>query len=141
MNEQDDSLDRLLDCERRRCAALQAGDIDTVLALVDPRLRHVHTSGRVDDATSYERFLRSGVRFLQLEREGIKLLRVTAHQVLMAGLQHMHVVHGERDVALSCEVSQWWHRPGAADAASEDWKLLMFHATALPERFGGATAL
>jgi ketosteroid isomerase-like protein len=64
----DDQISDILDCEGRRCAALTAGDVETLAELVSDDLVHIHGSGQVDGKQAYLDGVRSKYIFHQLTR-------------------------------------------------------------------------
>lgn len=125
--------DALQAVERRRCAAIVAGDLDTLSGLLADELVHVHTVGLVDDKPSYLSGIRDRLEVRSVER-GPLHLRQFGDTVVMTG-ELTNTVRRRADgpdaewLVLRSFATQVWVR--APDAG---WRMVSFHASKLADR-------
>ena len=101
--------DLVLECERTRCRALEAGDIACIEAMLDQDLVYVHGPGTVHDKRQLLEFLRTSVRYLSVQRCGL-CVRLEGDIAWMTGLMKLRgtrVVTGEQITATTF-VTQIW---------------------------------
>ncbi|WBV45481.1 nuclear transport factor 2 family protein [Pseudoroseomonas cervicalis] len=114
--------------EEARYAAMLAGDLEALAALLSPRLVYAHSDATQDTRESYLESLRSGaLRYHAIRHETHHLLPAGDGAVVALGSMRADITrHGaEKSIAsLSCAV---WAREGGA------WRLLAYQPTALPK--------
>lgn len=68
--------DAVLDADAKRRAAMVGGDLAALETLLDDELIWTHSSGRTDGKRSFLDGMAAGtVRYLQLETEGVRVIR------------------------------------------------------------------
>ncbi len=77
--------DDLLELERRRCAAIAAGDVETLRELLSPRLVHVHTRGNRDSLESYLDYVTTTIEILEVRRFDLEVERYGDCAVMTGG--------------------------------------------------------
>lgn len=89
----------ILALEARRYAAMTTNDLDTLTALFHDDMVYTHSSGVVDDKTSYIDALRSGrTRYLEVEQREQKVT-LLGDVALVVGASHIEVdvvINGEK---------------------------------------------
>jgi hypothetical protein len=125
MESVDAAVEEARAAELRRCHALEAGDMETLAALLHPDLVYVHSNGAIDDRASYlARSSQAGVRFLRSERRGLHAWRA-GDTVLMSG-EIVTVMErppgGERTETIAFLTQTYVH-----DDAG--WRMAQLHAT------------
>jgi ketosteroid isomerase-like protein len=103
------AVDRVVEHEHARCKALEAGDIVRVEGLLDDDLVYVHGPGTVHDKPRLLEFLRTGVRYLSVERCGL-VVRCEGDIAWTTGLMKLRgtrVATGE-PIAATSFVTQIW---------------------------------
>lgn len=111
--------------ERKRCAALVAGDLERVAALLAPELRYVHSTGDVHDRPQLLQFLAEKVRFSAVER---RALVVQAHGDVAwcTGLLRLHgtLVAGQKEICAVSHATQVWRR-----RVGNAWEMVLLQST------------
>jgi ketosteroid isomerase-like protein len=77
-----DAASQLLDLEQRRCAAISAGDIATLKAMLTDDYVHVHMTGRVDDRDGHLKAVADRPRWTE---RGELLVRVYGDLAILTG--------------------------------------------------------
>lgn len=113
--------------EAARCAALVAGDVAAVEALLAADLVHIHLTGQVDDKPGYLSGLREKYVFRRVER-GPLTIRVYGDLAVMTGTlsQRVEVRATGASLDVRAMTTQTWRREGAR------WLLNTCHNAALP---------
>jgi hypothetical protein len=115
--------------EARRYAAMEAGDLDALGALLSDRLVYSHSDASQDTRDSYLASLRDGaLRYRKVWFETSAILPAGADAAVALGTMGADITrHGvDRTIgSLTCAV---WAREGGA------WKLLAYQPTALPKK-------
>lgn len=111
-----DDTEAVLDLERRRCAAIAAGDAEALRALLAPGYLHVHMTGKLDDAEGH---VRSIVGAPRRPERGPLLVRFYGDLALITGEQTNH--SGERATRAYC------HQVAAKTA--EGWRFISVQLT------------
>lgn len=108
--------------ERRRCAALTAGDADALGALMADDLVHIHGNGHMDDKTAYLDGFRNRFRFHRVERGALKI-RVRGDVAIVNGpLTQAVSVNGVDAInEITAVVTQSWVR------GADGWKQSTCH--------------
>lgn len=120
-----DESAEILAVEQRRCQAELDGDSDTLEALLDDGLVHVHTGGRVDDKATLIAS-RKKVKFLALTRRDLKV-QVDGELAVVTGKMYFQVqsIGSDRVVTNDVFLTQVLVRRGGA------WRFVLYQATAL----------
>ena len=63
----------ILRLESERCRALVQRDLQTLAALMDDALVHVHATGKVDDKEQYLEMVARHIDFLSVERSDMRV--------------------------------------------------------------------
>ena len=108
-----DDTETLEALERRRCAALMAGDADTLAAMQADNLVHVHLNGRTDDRDGYLSGFRDRYRFRDVSR-GPLTIRLFGDAAVMTGTltQSLDVLETGGTMEVRAFTTQVWHRSG-----------------------------
>jgi len=114
------------DCEKRRFAAMCAGDLAKLDALLDDELTYTHSSGLVDSKQSYLQGIREKIwdyRDIRTSEEHIVVRGDAA--LVFCRLQIDVNIRGTPKKVDSRALAVWTH-------ASGDWRLVAVHSTANP---------
>lgn len=120
------SAEVLLALEEKRRGAMLAGDTQTLLALLDPKLRYVHSTGVCDSREGLLNKLTTG----QIVYRQLSLANLTAsleeHVGVVTGEMHAQVLRGgELRSVNACYLAIWLNRAGK-------WQMVALQSTALP---------
>lgn len=111
--------------ERERCAALVAGDLERVAALLAPGLRYVHSTGDVHDRPQLLQFLAEKVRFCAVER---RAFAVQAHGDIAwcTGLLRLRgtLVAAQKEFCAVSHATQVWRR-----CVGDAWEMALLQST------------
>ena len=104
---------QILELERRRCAALMAGDIAALGELVSDDLVHIHGNGAADDRAGYLKGVADKYRFHDVRR-GDLTVRAYGDWAVVTGrlTQTIVVVGSEERHAIEAMTTQTWVRDG-----------------------------
>ncbi|CAN7675984.1 nuclear transport factor 2 family protein [Pseudorhodoferax sp. LjRoot39] len=122
------SAEQLLALEERRRAAMLAGDLGALRALLAPDLRYTHSTGACDTRDSLLAMLAGGqIAYRQLAFTPLAV-QCTADADTVSGEMHAEVLRDgvPRGVAARY-LAVWLQRAGV-------WQLAAFQGTALPPR-------
>lgn len=99
--------------ETKRCAALMAGDAETLAAMLDEGLVHIHLTGRVDDKAGYLAGFRDKYRFREVSRGPLNI-RVWGETAVTVGplTQTLLVRETGQEMAVRAITTQTWQRDG-----------------------------
>lgn len=115
---------RILELERRRCAALIAADFATLDQLLAEDLIHVHGSGTPDTKAHYFEDIRTAFEFLAIERTDARVRFHGDVAVLTGPMMHRVRVRGSGEiVVMHAFGTQIWAPAGGS------WKLMLYQAT------------
>lgn len=113
--------------EVRRYAAMQAGDVEALGALLSERLVYAHSNATTDSKESYLGTLVDGsLKYLQIHFETETVLEAGPDAAAALGRMsaRVHRYGGEREIAAM--TLALWVREGDA------WRLLAYQPTSLP---------
>lgn len=101
----------IIDLENKRIAALKAGDVETLSALVSDDLVHIHGRGHVDDKAGYLAGVANKFKFHRIERGPLQI-RVYGDVVVVNGplSQTVSVTGVDKQNDVSAIVTQTWIR-------------------------------
>jgi Domain of unknown function (DUF4440) len=108
-----DVLRTIAALEDERYAALLSGDRQTLDRLLDDRLRHVHSSGHVDDKTSYMRDFGRRWRHQSIERQDQTIVPL-GDSALVFNTQHIEVEVAENLRKVDARALAVWSKSGSA---------------------------
>lgn len=121
-----DGARQVLEIEQRRRAALVAGDVEQLAALLSDALVHVHASGTVDDKASFLAKVADGrLRFVEVVRESARVCAEGPVAVVNGRITTM-LMRPEGAVRSRTIATQFWASEGHAK------RLVLYHATRLP---------
>ncbi len=109
----DKTLENLANLERARCAALMAGDIDALAALLAEEIVHVHLTGQTDGRAAYLEGVAGKYEFRDIERPNLTI-RLFGGTAVMTGLLTQKVVVRETGQVhdIRAMTTQVWHDAG-----------------------------
>ncbi len=119
--------DRVRQLEAQRCAAMMAGDVETIAAMLDPELVYVHSSGLRDSRDAYLQALREGLYIYEnIEIKNSACIE-TADTVIVSSDARLTLRRKGQPSAVTREmmVLSVWR------ASGNDWRLLALQATAV----------
>ncbi len=106
--------------ERKRAEAMQAGDVDTLDALISDKLVYLHSSGGRDGKESYLGQIRDGtityIRVAPPEPEVV----LAGDTAIVFGRMNADVVRAGKDLALDYDYLAVWAKEGG------QWRFLAF---------------
>ncbi|MFC7400606.1 nuclear transport factor 2 family protein [Chelatococcus sp. GCM10030263] len=113
MHEATSSVSMLEEEERRRCAALMAGDAETLAAMLTDDLVHIHLTGKIDDKVGYLEGFRTKYLFRDVERGPLNI-RIWGDCAVMVGTLTQKVVVKETGAThdIRAVTTQTWLRIG-----------------------------
>lgn len=112
--------------ERRRCAAMLAGDLAALDDLLDDDLHFSHATGAVDDKAAYLAKVGSGrITYATIAWRDVRVRTLGQDAALMTGRMLSTVRVEETVKSLDNRVMSIWTR------AEGDWKLRAFQSTPL----------
>ncbi len=99
------------DQERRRCAALTAGDVDALAAIVSDDLVHIHGNGHVDGRADYLAGVENKFIFHRIDRGDLDIRVYGDCAVVVGPLEQTVQVRGiDKLNEIKAIVSQTWVR-------------------------------
>lgn len=114
----------VLEAESRRCAAMLAGDTETLDHLLDPRLHFSHASGAVDDKENYLAKIAAGrIGYVAIDWSEQKIIPL-GEAALLAGRMTTLVRVDGVEKRLENRVLTVWALDGG-------WRLVAFQSTPL----------
>lgn len=126
----DQSIQKTIEeLEKRRVAALIAGDIEALGELLTEDLVHVHGTGQIDSKAAYLDGVKSKYRFLEIERGDLHV-RVYGEVAVVVGslAQTVNPVGTDKEIGVSAIVTQTWIR------VDNDWKQSTCHTGFLSQK-------
>jgi uncharacterized protein (TIGR02246 family) len=122
-----DGRDDVAAAEKKRFAAMIAGDLDTLGALLADDLTYVHSSGRVDSKAQFLDSLRTGrQKYFEIAPEDTSV-RVFGDTAVSTGRSAMHVSAGGQDMRFRIQFTDVWVRRNGR------WQMVAWQSTRLPE--------
>ena len=116
-----------LEAQDRRWALTAGGDLDELDALLTDDMNYTHSSAAVDTKTQFIDSLRSGrVRYVSLEPEGERAVRVYGDAAVVQGVAHVLVKVPDRDIDVRLRFTEMYVKQGGA------WKMALWHSTRVP---------
>lgn len=113
----------LFDIEAKRCAALIAGDLATLLDILHPDLRHIHATGYADDRESYVEGIKLRLEIASVEWKDAELAVRGDIAVLNGVLTNRVRRRGDVDwMTMDSLVTQVWR------GDTGPWRLYRYHA-------------
>jgi ketosteroid isomerase-like protein len=119
--ERTDERGALLDLERRRCAAIEDGDVAALQLMLADDYVHVHMSGKIDDR---EEHLRAVERSPRKPIPGETLVRIYGDLAVVTGHLHNHLAGPDQVVNKT-----YCHRIAAK--RDGQWRFVSVHLTPL----------
>jgi ketosteroid isomerase-like protein len=116
----------ILRLESERCRALVQRDLQTLAALMDDALVHVHAIGKVDDKEQYLEMVARHIDFLSVERSDMRV-RVFGDTAIASGRLEQAIVLREsgEERLMKAYTTQVWLR------GEDGWRQCAFQATNL----------
>jgi ketosteroid isomerase-like protein len=116
----------ILRLESERCRALVQRDLQTLAALMDDALVHVHATGKVDDKEQYLEMVAKHIDFLSVERSDMRV-RVFGDTAIASGRLEQAIVLREsgEERLMKAYATQVWLR------GEDGWRQCAFQATNL----------
>lgn len=116
----------ILRLENERCRALVQRDLQTLAALMDDALVHVHATGKVDDKEQYLEMVARHIEFLSVERSDMRV-RVFGDTAIASGRLEQAIVLREsgEERLMKAYTTQVWLR------GEDGWRQCAFQATNL----------
>lgn len=116
----------ILRLENERCRALVQRDLQTLAALMDDALVHVHATGKVDDKEQYLEMVAKHIDFLSVERSDMRV-RVFGDTAIASGRLEQAIVLREsgEERLMKAYATQVWLR------GEDGWRQCAFQATNL----------
>jgi uncharacterized protein (TIGR02246 family) len=122
----DDVVEAISELERRRFAAMLAGDFDDFAAVCDPDLIYTHSTGATDSLESYLAKCRAGYYVYHRIEHPVAKIVVAGPTSLVLGEMHADLtVGGVRKQLRNSSLAVWVNRAGA-------WRLIAYQPTPLP---------
>lgn len=118
--------EEILRLESERCRALVQRDLQTLAALMDDALVHVHATGKVDDKEQYLEMVARHIDFLCVERSDMRV-RVLGDTAIASGRLEQAIVlreSGEERLMKAYTTQVWLRGEGG-------WRQCAFQATNL----------
>lgn len=118
--------EEILRLESERCRALVQRDLQTLAALMDDALVHVHATGKVDDKEQYLEMVARHIDFLSVERSDMRV-RVLGDTAIASGRLEQAIVlreSGEERLMKAYTTQVWLRGEGG-------WRQCAFQATNL----------
>jgi Domain of unknown function (DUF4440) len=116
----------VLAAEKLRCAAMLAGDVTTLEALLDPRLHFHHATGAVDDKPAYLAKMAAGrITYVAIEWSEERVIALGEDAAVLVGRMMTDVRVEGVDKRLNNRVTTVW----SSDAGV--WRLVVFQSTPL----------
>ena len=116
----------VLAAERKRCAAMLAGDLPALDALLDARLHFSHATGAVDDKAAYIAKMAAGrIDYLAIDWSEQRVIALAEDAALLTGRMTSTVrVEGAQKRLDNRVISAWSLAEGA-------WRVVAFQSTPL----------
>jgi Domain of unknown function (DUF4440) len=112
----------VLEAEKKRCAAMLAGDTMQLDRLLDPRLHFTHANGAVDDKQAYMAKIEAGrIGYLAIDWSEQKVFALGEAMLLCGRMRTLVMVDGIEKQLENRVLSVW--------ARIEEWRLVAFQST------------
>jgi hypothetical protein len=123
----DDDEKAVRDAQNRRWALTAGGDLDELEAMLTSDMNYTHSSAAVDTKAQFLDSLRSGrVRYVSIEPEGERAVRVYGDAAVVQGVAHVLVKVPDRDIDVRLRFTELFVRQDGA------WKMALWHSTTVP---------
>lgn len=117
----------ILDAQDRRWALTAGGDLDELEAMLTDDMNYTHSSAAVDTKAQFLDSLRSGrVRYVSIEPEGKRVVRVYGDAAVVQGVAHVLVKVPDRDIDVRLRFTELFVKQDGA------WKMALWHSTRVP---------
>lgn len=122
-----EDAEAVLKAQDRRWALTAGGDLDELEAMLTDDMNYTHSSAAVDTKAQFLDSLRSGrVRYVSIEAEGERAVRVYGDAAVVQGVAHVLVKVPDRDIDVRLRFTEMYVRQGGA------WKMALWHSTTVP---------
>jgi len=122
-----DAEKAVLETQDQRWALTAGGDLDELETLLTDDMNYTHSSAAVDTKAQFLDSLRSGrVRYVSLEPEGERAVRVYGDAAVVQGVAHVLVKVPDRDIDVRLRFTEVYVKQGGA------WKMALWHSTKVP---------
>ena len=117
----------VLAAQDQRWALTAGGDLDELDAMLTDDMNYTHSSAAVDTKAQFLDSLRSGrVRYVSIEPEGERAVRVYGDTAVVQGVAHVLVKVPDRDIDVRLRFSEMFVKQDGA------WKMALWHSTKVP---------
>jgi uncharacterized protein (TIGR02246 family) len=114
--------------EQQRVAALVAGDVDRVAAMLSPTLSYTHSNATLESKDAFLANLRAGqVVYRSLTHKDVQVRVVAPDVAVMNGLSDVVVAIGGKEQTVPLRFTMVYVRQGG------EWLLEVWHSTRRPE--------
>ena len=122
-----EDAEAVLKAQDQRWALTAGGDLDELEAMLTDDMTYTHSSAAVDTKASFLDSLRSGrVRYLSIEPEGERSVRVYGDAAVVQGVAHVLVKVPDRDIDVRLRFTELFVKQDGA------WKMALWHSTRVP---------
>ena len=122
-----DAEKAVLETQDRRWALTAGGDLDELEAMLTDDMNYTHSSAAVDTKAQFLDSLCSGrVRYVSMEPEGERAVRVYGDAAVVQGVAHVLVKVPDRDIDVRLRFTELYVKQGGA------WKMALWHSTKVP---------
>ncbi|MCG6924948.1 MAG: nuclear transport factor 2 family protein [Acidobacteria bacterium] len=122
-----EDAEAVLKAQDQRWALTAGGDLDELEAMLTDDMTYTHSSAAVDTKASFLDSLRSGrVRYLSIEPEGERSVRVYGDAAVVQGVAHVLVKVPDRDIDVRLRFTELFVKQDGA------WKMALWHSTTVP---------
>jgi hypothetical protein len=116
----------VLAAQDRRWALTCGGDLDELEAMLTDDMNYTHSSAKLDTKAQFLESLRSGqVRYISMEPEGERAVRVYGDTAVVQGVAHVLVKVPDRDIDVRLRFTELFVKRDGA------WKMALWHSTAV----------
>jgi hypothetical protein len=122
-----EDAEAVLKAQDQRWALTAGGDLDELEAMLTDDMTYTHSSAAVDTKASFLDSLRSGrVRYLSIEPEGERSVRVYGDAAVVQGVAHVLVKVPDRDIDVRLRFTELFVKQDGV------WKMALWHSTTVP---------
>jgi hypothetical protein len=122
-----EDAEAVLKAQDQRWSLTAGGDLDELDALLTDDMNYTHSSAAVDTKASFLDSLRSGrVRYVSMEPEGERSVRVYGDAAVVQGVAHVLVKVPDRDIDVRLRFTELFVKQDGA------WKMALWHSTKVP---------
>jgi hypothetical protein len=117
----------VLAAQDRRWALTCGGDLDGLEAMLTDDMNYTHSSAQLDTKAQFLESLRSGrVRYISMEPEGERAVRVYGDTAVVQGVAHVLVKVPDRDIDVRLRFTELLVKQDGV------WKMALWHSTTVP---------